>query len=211
MYYISCAGLGYLIGGISPSYILSKVKKVDIRKSGTKNLGASNTFMHFGRGWGIFVMLFDIFKAFLAVKLCGWLFGEHLLSGLIAGGCSVIGHNYPFYLGFKGGKGLAPFGGWVLGVSPLLFLMLLILCLGLAFLFNYGFIMAISAAILFPVLASIKYNSLLAGSVAAILCLSMFVKHTRNFKRVANGEEQKFRAFIGKYVIKTTEKVKKIK
>ena len=211
MHYIICATLGYLIGGVSPSYILSKIKKVDIRKSGTKNLGASNTFMHFGRSWGVFVMLFDIFKAFLAVKLCAWLFGEYLLSGLIAGGCSVVGHNYPFYLGFKGGKGLAAFGGWVLGISPPLFLILLILCLGLAFLFNYGFIMAISAAMLFPILAGIKYGSLPAGAVSAVLCLSMFVKHVRNLKRAADGEEQKLRAFIGKYVIKTAEKVKNVK
>ncbi len=209
MYYICCAGLGYLIGSVSPSYILSKVKKVDIRKSGTKNLGASNTFMHFGRGWGIFVMLFDIFKAFLAVKLCQWLFSEYAMSGLVAGGCSVIGHNYPFYLRFKGGKGLASFGGWVLGVSPLLFLILLVLCLALAFLFNYGFTMAISAAVLFPILVGIKYGSLLAGIVAGVLCLSMFIKHTQNFKRVISGEETKFRAFIGKYVIKISKKAKK--
>lgn len=209
MYYVCCAGLGYLIGSISPSYILSRVKKVDIRKSGTKNLGASNTFMHFGRGWGVFVMLFDIFKAFLAVKLCQWLFSEYALSGLIAGGFSVIGHNYPFYLRFKGGKGLASFGGWVLGVSPWLFLILLVLCLALAFLFNYGFTMAISAAVLFPILVGLKYRSLLAGAVAAVLCVSMFVKHTQNFKRVMSGEETKFRTFIGKYVIKLSGKAKK--
>ena len=125
MYYLSCAGIGYLFGSISPSYILSKIKHVDMRKGGTRNLGASNTFMHFGRGWGIFVMLFDIFKAFVAVKLCQLLFHELALAGLVAGSATIIGHNYPFYLGFKGGKGLSCFGGWVLGVNPLLFLILL--------------------------------------------------------------------------------------
>ena len=78
MYYACCAGLGYLLGSVSPSYILSKVKKVDLRQSGTKNLGASNTFVHFGRFWGVFVMFFDIFKAFVAVKLCQWLFSKFI-------------------------------------------------------------------------------------------------------------------------------------
>ena len=206
MYYACCAGLGYLIGSVSPSYILSKIKHVDIRKSGTKNLGASNTFMHFGRFWGIFVMLFDIFKAFAAVKLCQWLFGELALAGLVAGGFSVIGHNYPFYIGFKGGKGLASFGGWVLGVSPLLFVILLVLCLALAFIFNYGCTMALSAAVIFPILAGIRYGSVMAWLVAAVLSASLFIKHTENLKRIKAGEETKFRAFIGKYVLKISGK-----
>lgn len=208
MYYACCAGLGYLFGSVSPSYILSKIKHVDIRKSGTKNLGASNTFMHFGRFWGVFVMLFDIFKAFVAVKLCQWLFSELAFSGLIAGGAAVIGHNYPFYLGFKGGKGLASYGGWVLAVSPLLFVILLISCLILAFIFNYGFTMALSAAVLFPVLVGIKYGSVIAWLIAGLLSISLFIKHTENFKRVKRGEETKFRTFIGKYVLKLSGKKK---
>ena len=208
MYYACCAGLGYLLGSISPSYILSKVKKIDLRQSGTKNLGASNTFVHFGRFWGIFVMLFDIFKAFVAVKLCEWLFGELAFSGLIAGGAAVVGHNYPFYLGFKGGKGLASFGGWVLGVSPLLFLILLACSLALAFLFNYGFVMALSATVLFPLLVGIKFQSLLALVITAALCVSPFVKHIENLKRLRSGEETKFRQFIGRYVLKLSGKKK---
>ena len=206
MYYACCAGLGYLLGSVSPSYILSKVKKVDLRQGGTKNLGASNTFVHFGRFWGIFVMFFDILKAFVAVKLCQWLFGELVLSGLVAGGAAVVGHNYPFYLGFKGGKGLASFGGWVLGVSPLLFLILLVCSLALAFLFNYGFVMALSATVIFPLLIGIKYQSLLAGMVTAALCISPFVKHIENLKRLLSGDETKFRQFIGRYVLKLSGK-----
>lgn len=208
MYYVCCAGLGYLMGSVSPSYILSKIKKVDIRKSGTKNLGASNTFMHFGRFWGVFVMLFDILKAFFAAKLCSWLFGELAFAGLVAGGCAVVGHNYPFYLGFKGGKGLASYGGWVLAVSPVIFIVLLVGCLAISFVFNYGFVMALSAAVLFPVLVGIKYQSVMAWLIAGILSISLFVKHTENIKRARNGEETKFRSFIGKYVLKLTGKNK---
>ena len=208
MYYLACAGLGYLLGSISPSYILSKVKNIDIRKDGTKNLGASNTFMHFGTFWGVFVMLFDIFKAFAAIKLCAFLFHEIPYAGLVAGSASVLGHNYPFYLKFKGGKGLARFGGFVLGVSPLLFLILLILCLIIAFILNYGCTMALSATVLFPIMVGIKYRSVAAFIIAAVCSASVFYKHTENIKRIKAGEETKFSVFIKKYVLKLSGKKK---
>lgn len=206
MYYIGCAGLGYLIGSISPSYILSKFKKVDIRKDGTKNLGASNTFMHFGTFWGMFVMLFDIFKAFFAIKLCAFLFHEIPQAGLVAGAASVLGHNYPFYLRFKGGKGLASFGGFVLGVSPLLFVILLVLSLIVAFIFNYGCTIALSATVIFPIMVGIHYQSLAAFLIAAVCSASVFYKHTENISRIRAGQETKFTVFIKKYVLKLSGK-----
>ena len=206
MYYICSAGIGYILGSISPSYILSRLKKVDIRKDGTKNLGASNTFMHFGTFWGVFVMLFDIMKAFFAVKICQLIFNEIAIAGLVAGCASVLGHNYPFYLKFKGGKGLASFGGLVLAVSPLMFLMLLVLCITVAFIFNYGCVLALSAAVLFPVLTGFHFQSIAAFLIAAVCSASVFYKHTQNIKRIRAGEETKFRAFIGKYVLKLCKK-----
>ncbi len=206
MYYVCCAGIGYAFGCISPSYILSKIKKVDIRKSGTKNLGASNTFMHFGRFWGMFVMLFDILKAYFAVKLSQFIFQELALSGLVAGTAAVMGHNYPFYLKFKGGKGLASFGGFILAISPLMFLCLLIGCIAIAFILNYGCMLALSAAALFPVIVGISYGSIWAFLITAVCGINVFFKHTQNLKRIKNGEETKFRMFISKYVLKLTKK-----
>ena len=206
MYYACCAGIGYALGSISPSYILSKIKKVDIRKSGTKNLGASNTFMHFGRFWGIFVMLFDILKAYFAVKLCQFLFHELPLAGLVSGTAAVLGHNYPFYLRFKGGKGLASFGGFVLALSPPMFLCLLTGCIIITFILNYGCVLALSAAALFPIIVGISYGSLPAFLIAAVSGANVFLKHTQNLKRIKNGEETKFRTFISKYVLKLTKK-----
>ena len=202
MYYLCCAAIGYLLGSVNPSYIIGKIKKTDLRSSGTKNLGASNAFMHFGRFWGAFVMLFDILKAFAAVKLCQLLFHELLYAGLVAGSACVLGHNYPFYLKFKGGKGLASYGGIILGISPLLFMLLLVGCTALALILNYGCVIALSAAVLFPFLVWIKFGSALAFVIAAICSVSVFFKHTQNIKRILSGEETKFRAFISKYVIK---------
>lgn len=202
MYYFLSAIIGYLLGSISPSYLLGKLKKVDMRNTGTKNLGASNTFINVGRGWGIFVMFFDIFKAVAAVVLCRWLFGEIALAGLIAGCAAVLGHNYPFYLGFKGGKGLASFGGFILGVSPTVFAVMLALCLGLAFIFNYGCVIALSAAVIFPFVAAFKYHSLAAFLITSVCSACVFYKHAENVRRIRAGEERKFRDFIGKYVFK---------
>ena len=148
MSYFFCVLIGYFFGCISPSYIIGKLKRTDLRRLGTKNLGASNAFLQLGRAAGAFVMLFDIFKSLFAVILCGALFSELELSGLVAGSACVLGHNYPFYLGFKGGKGLASYAGLVLGISPPLFLLLLTLCLIVAFVFNYGCFVALSAAII---------------------------------------------------------------
>ena len=155
-----------------------------------------------GRGWGIFVMLFDIFKAVAAVVLCRYLFREIVLAGVIAGCAAVLGHNYPFYLGFKGGKGLASFGGFILGVSPLIFVIMLVLCLCLAFIFNYGCVIALSAAVIFPFLAALKYHSLVAFLITAVCSVCVFYKHAENVRRIRAGEERKFRDFIGKYVFK---------
>ena len=206
MYYICCAGIGYCLGSISPSYIIGKIKNIDMRQSGTKNLGASNAFMHFGRFWGAFVMFFDILKAFLAIKISNLIFSELAFAGLVAGSFSVIGHNYPFYIKFKGGKGLASYAGLVLGTSPMLFIILLTCCLAISFVFNYGCVIALSATVLFPILAGIKFGSIAAFAITAICSASVFLKHMENIKRIRSGEETKLTSFVGKYILKITSR-----
>ncbi|MBO7310833.1 MAG: glycerol-3-phosphate acyltransferase [Clostridia bacterium] len=202
MYYFLCILIGYLLGCISPSYILGKIMGIELRGGGTKNLGASNSFIHLGRGLGALVMLFDIFKAFFAAHICSRLSIDLPLAGIVAGSACVLGHNYPFYLGFKGGKGLACYGGLALWVSPSLFLVLLVASLFLALIFNYGCVVAISAAVLFPFLSFVKFKSLAVFFILAACSASVLIKHTENLRRIQRGEETKFRAFIGKYILK---------
>lgn len=114
MEYLLCALVGYGLGCISPSWMISQIKHTDIQKSGTGNLGTTNAFIHFGKGWGSLVLICDMAKAFLAVKLCVWLFPGFALAGVIAGCMAVIGHIFPFYNHFRGGKGIASFGGFIL-------------------------------------------------------------------------------------------------
>jgi len=127
MSYLYSFFIGYALGCISPSYILSAVKKKDLRKENTGNLGATNTMLTFGKKWGVFVMLFDILKAMIAVWLCGFIFKSAPYARLLGGIACAFGHIFPFYLKFRGGKGLATFGGLVLAYSPLTFLGLLLI------------------------------------------------------------------------------------
>ena len=119
--------MGYLLGCLNPAALFAKAKKIDLRKKGTGNLGATNTTIVLGKKYGVIVMLFDIFKAYLAVKLAKVLFPKAALAWLFAGGAAVVGHIYPFYMRFKGGKGLACLGGAVLAISPSMFLVLILI------------------------------------------------------------------------------------
>ena len=95
-----------------PSSLVGRVKKTDVRKSGTGNLGATNTMLVLGWGAGIFVMLFDLMKSFLSGKLAQYLFPGLSTAGMLACIGAMIGHCFPVFHRFRGGKGLATFGGW---------------------------------------------------------------------------------------------------
>lgn len=190
--------LGYLLGSINPAAIISKIKKTDIRKDGTGNLGATNVGLHFGKAAGAFVMIFDMLKAILAVKIAEWLFPQLRLARLVAGCSAVIGHMFPFYLKFKGGKGLASFGGMVLAVNPLVFLLLLTLGLICMFVFNYGVALMTSAAILFPVLGAIAEKSFIFFLIAAATSALLLWRFRENYTRIKNGEEIKVRELVAK-------------
>ena len=106
--------LGYFVGSLSPSSLVGRVKKTDVRKSGTGNLGATNTMLVLGWGAGIFVMLFDLMKSFLSGKLAQYLFPGLSTAGMLACIGAMIGHCFPVFHRFRGGKGLATFGGLVI-------------------------------------------------------------------------------------------------
>lgn len=99
--------LGYFVGSLSPSSLVGRVKKTDVRKSGTGNLGATNTMLVLGWGAGIFVMLFDLMKSFLSGKLAQYLFPGLSVAGMLACIGAMIGHCFPVFHRFRGGKGLA--------------------------------------------------------------------------------------------------------
>lgn len=188
--------LGYGLGSLSPSALLSKLKKQDLTAQGTKNLGATNTLLILGAGSGVFVMLFDILKAYLSGKLAKLLFPQLLAAELWAGFAAVVGHVFPFYLRFRGGKGLAAFGGMVLAYDPVLFLVLLVLCVILVLACNYGVAMPMCGGALFPILAALRSESWVVFLIAAAAGGLIIVKHWGNLKKAFSGDDIRVREFI---------------
>ena len=111
MGYLIAAVLGYLLGTSNMALYLSKIKKVDPRSGGSGNLGASNAMILMGWKAGILVGIHDIAKAALCVFLAKYLFPELIHVGAVAGVACVVGHVFPFYLKFRGGKGFASYVG----------------------------------------------------------------------------------------------------
>ena len=188
-----CFILGYLLGCTNPAAWISKAKNIALRHEGTGNLGATNVGLVIGRNAGLFVMVFDILKAFIAVRLARGLFPKFLLAGLIAGNGAIVGHVFPFHMKFRGGKGLAAFGGMVLAYDPSMFFFLLTLGGILCVIINYSFALPISAGFLFPILAGWKARSLMIFLAAIVPSALVVIKHWSNIGKAMRGEDNKFR------------------
>lgn len=202
---ILCLLIGYLMGSVNPAALISKVKKENLREKGTGNLGASNTMLVFGKKLGALVMVFDIAKAWCASKLAQWLFPQVRLAVLIAGLGAVLGHIFPFYMHFSGGKGLASFGGMVLAYSPGMFLCLLLLGGVLMLAVNYSAAMPLSAGVLFPVLTLLLSRDPGAFAVALAAGVLIIVKHAGNLVKGRNGEDIDIRRFIKEEIFHRSE------
>lgn len=191
-----CISFGYLLGSVSPSALISKLKKKSLRENGTGNLGATNVMLNFGKMYGVLVMLFDIFKAFFTVKLTAFLFPLSTLIPLVAGTAVVVGHIFPFYMKFKGGKGLASFGGLILAYDPITFFILLVIGISLMLILNYGVFMPVSAAVIFPIFVWMKTCSVANLITAVILCAVIIFAHLENLSDALHGSAVKIRDYI---------------
>lgn len=202
-----CALIGYILGALNPSALISKLKKDDLRHLGTGNLGATNVTMIYGRLWGGLVMLFDILKSFAAFKISQYLIFQSddelsLFAGMLASGMAVLGHIFPFYMKFKGGKGVAAFAGMVLAYSPLLLLILIVVCFLLMVLFNYGFMLTVSAVVLFCIITTVIERSVYTFSVTAIVALLVIYKHIPNIRKAGTPDEIRARDYMRKHIFK---------
>ena len=195
-----CILIGYGFGCINPAWLLSKIKHKDLQKSGTGNLGTTNAFINFGKGWGCLVLVVDMAKAVLAVKLCQGMFPSLELAGVIAGCMVIMGHIFPFYNRFRGGKGIASFGGVIMAADIRLFLFLLAVGCILALIFNYGCSISFSAAALFPFLYAAELGSFAAFLVLAACSGVIVYKHFDNIKKIRAGEEMRIRTFLKKHI-----------
>ena len=195
MYYIISILLGYLLGCSNMALYLSKLNGVDIRKGGSGNLGASNVTMQLGWVAGVLTAVHDIGKAFLAVVLARALFPGVAYAGVLAGAASVLGHMFPFYLKFKGGKGFASYLGLILALNWKFALVILILVAVVTVITDY-----IVAGTTLTILASPVYLGLTGGWIVAlalgIATAVILYKHRINYVRIFNGTEPGLRGAV---------------
>ncbi|MBQ8826407.1 MAG: glycerol-3-phosphate acyltransferase [Oscillospiraceae bacterium] len=175
---------------------ISKRKCTDLRENGTGNLGATNTMLVFGKWYGIIVMVIDMLKAYLSVKIARLLFPNIAIAGLLAGCGSVVGHIFPLYHKFKGGKGLACFAGMILALDFNIFSVLLTLGVAAVFISDYAVALPVSAAFSAPAVFGLYYASSAVFGILLIPCTVMLFKHRDNFRRIKDGSEIKFRSFL---------------
>ena len=192
MEYLWCALIGYLVGTVNPSYLLGRIKGTDIREQGSGNAGGSNALIVFGKIAGVLCSLFDIAKAFAAVLLARQLF-PGFPQALAVTGCAVIlGHIFPFYMKFRGGKGLACLGGVILAYDWRLFLIMLAAEIVLTLVTDYICFVAPTASAAFAVIYALQTKDFVGAAVLAVAAAVIFVKHLRNFKRIREGTEIRF-------------------
>lgn len=192
--------LSYLIGAIPNGYVIGKLFfKKDIRQYSSGNTGATNSFRVLGKPAGFIVTFLDIFKGFITVFFPIW-FPVHadgplstfFTHGLIVGLFAILGHVYPIYLRFKGGKAVATSAGVVLGVNPILLLILAIIFFGVLYIFKYVSLSSIIAAICCVIGSLIIQDYILFG-MSLLVSIILIVRHRTNIVRIFKGEEPKIK------------------
>lgn len=201
-----CLVIGYVFGLFQTAFIYGKLHGIDIREHGSGNAGTTNTLRVLGTKAGLIVLAGDIIKCILAIVICGQIFagshpGEIYLLKLYAAAGAILGHNFPFYLHFRGGKGIAATAGLILSFHPIFLPMGVILFFGAFFLTHY---VSLGSLLVY---AGLMIEMVIAGQagifghsqgilnemyvVTALLTVMAYYKHRENIMRLLKGEERK--------------------
>jgi glycerol-3-phosphate acyltransferase PlsY len=189
MNYIIIIAIGYLIGSISASYFIGKLNGINVKKSGSGNLGASNTLVLMGWKAGIFVALHDIIKAIVAIVIVRMIFSDVAYASEVAGVACVVGHIFPFYLGFNGGKGFASYVGMALALDWKLAIGVILLAAILTLLSDYIVTATLATIVLVPLYIAFIHHNYISALILSIASIIMVFKHLENIKRIMNGTE----------------------
>ena len=198
--YIFLIILSYLTGAFPSAVLIGKIFfKTDVREFGSGNAGATNTFRVLGKKAGIPVLILDIFKGWLAVNYIFFIsslsnnldlvFEQQLVFGIAA----VIGHLFPIYTGFRGGKGIATLLGLLVGIQPAAALLSSLVFIIVFFISRYVSLSSIFAALAFPIIIYFLSDS----TDVSLIIFSIFVPllaiitHQKNIERLLKGEEVK--------------------
>lgn len=203
---IFCLLIGYGFGLFQTAYIYGKLHGIDIREHGSGNAGTTNTLRVLGRKSGIIVLIGDVLKCILAVVVTGLLFDEShpdmiYLLKLYAGAGAILGHNFPFYLHFKGGKGIAATAGMILAFHWYMIPIEVVVFFGTFFLTHYvslgSLLVYVALMIMLVVMGQTGVFAMPQPYLTEmyllgfLLTVMAFVKHRQNIVRLLHGEERK--------------------
>lgn len=189
MQIVLCSLLGYLIGNINAAYIISKLKGFDIRERGSGNAGASNVMMVIGKKEGAIAAVFDIIKAFIAASLGAKLFAEIKFARILAGSCCILGHIFPVFMHFHGGKGLACLGGIIIQFDPQIFICMLLAEMIIGFSIDYICVVPITGSVMFTAIYAFLTGDMTGTLILAAVSMVILYKHIENIRRIQNGTE----------------------
>jgi len=189
MSFVLCGTMGYLLGTINPAYIFGRLRGFDIRQRGSCNAGATNVTLIMGKMAGLVCALLDIFKSYAAYKLAKWLFPMLSFAGILAGCACVLGHIFPAWMQFSGGKGLACIGGLILAYDKKVFALMLLAEIVLALIVNYIIAVPLSAVVVFPVVYLVQTGEIFGTLLLLALIPVVYYKHLPNIRRLMKGQE----------------------
>ena len=179
----------YVIGMINPTLLIGFFKNVNVRKTGSRNPGTSNAAMTFGLRYGIFVGIIDILKGAMPVIVLRVMYPDQDLMHVLGGFMVMIGHIFPAVMKFKGGKGTAPFGGFLLAAMPLYgIIMTFVYFFGLK-LWDYMAVSTLIVIVLTPItMFFYGYDMVSIGLLSLFMIISIYL-HLPNFARIYYGYE----------------------
>jgi len=191
----------YLLGSIPSAVWIGKMLYgIDVRQHGSGNAGATNVIRVMGYKAGIPVLLFDVFKGWLAVQIAVWFpvpgisqeMAVYLRIGM--GLAAVLGHVFPVYVGFKGGKGVGTIAGVAISLFPLAILFVLFVFVIVLATTHYVSLASVLASLVFPVVVVFLTGQRHPGLVGLSLVVAVFIPatHRNNIRRLLKGEERKF-------------------
>ncbi|RRH99205.1 glycerol-3-phosphate 1-O-acyltransferase PlsY [Mesorhizobium tamadayense] len=191
MSYVLSLLFGYLLGSIPFGLLITRAAGLgDVRNIGSGNIGATNVLRTGNKGLAAATLLLDALKGTAAVLVAGHFAPE---LALVAGFGAFLGHLFPVWLGFKGGKGVATYLGVLLGLAWLGMLVFAVVWLAMAFLFRYSSLAALTAAVVVPIALYFVSTPEIAG-LFALMSLIVFIKHRANIQRLLAGTEGKIGA-----------------
>lgn len=196
--------LSYLIGTFPSGYVAGLIAGVDVRKEGSGNVGATNVSRILGKRFGYPVFFADAFKGFAAVRLAFFIMSYAKIPrefvepiAILAAVTCVVGHAFPIWFGFKGGKGVATSAGVIFGLMPIAALTIFVVWVVVFETTRYVSVASIAASVALPItVAFLLWFKITEGVVLLYFAIAMAVlviwRHRSNFARLRNGTEQRF-------------------